>query len=194
MHCPICIESLSETDTGNLCPKGHGVLLTSKQLRDIENLTLSSAGDQSDAMLRAPSINCPQCGQSMEVVNYNSTGILIDACTICHIRWLDSKEAHKIQTLKQKISSNDGDYLAKIDSQLHAQGVSSMPPAQIASTQNAYDIRTLSQELGVEDQPSQVGGVIRSSRSRTVAFVAGIICIILLYIVYKYSVNYFGKI
>jgi len=100
MLCPICQKQLLEGDQWLECPDGHGSLVTGGQLIEMRE------GDGDDAAVRAydtganvtdhAKIACPYCGSEMVPSHYQSTETIIDVCTKCMFRWLDSGELKRI--------------------------------------------------------------------------------------------------
>lgn len=99
MKCPICFAGLEDDDKNKVrsCPKGHGALLLAKTLRSIRN-NEANLKTKPDTHLhdRNRKIDCPKCREQMSLVNFNGSGIMVDACTSCHSRWLDAGELNKI--------------------------------------------------------------------------------------------------
>jgi len=99
MNCPICSNNLKRDDSVFICPSGHGTLAGGKFLGQIEKASLDDEA-QTLQLNTEHKLNCPHCQQPMTKVNYNYTGIIIDSCTSCHYRWLDTGEAKKIKDYK----------------------------------------------------------------------------------------------
>jgi Zn-finger nucleic acid-binding protein len=115
MWCPFCKQKLNRQTAGYYtCPDSHGVLLSSRLLADMAQLQERRAPQQTNRMRHHPII-CPQCGNRMAAVDYKGTGVMIDSCTHCHSRWLDSGELHKIQTHKPTFKPEDLLLLLDID-------------------------------------------------------------------------------
>ncbi|MBI1857202.1 zf-TFIIB domain-containing protein [Candidatus Saccharibacteria bacterium] len=116
MLCPICSGKLTEQQKGLfMCPDGHGTLVTGKYLSDIETESVPHE-QQNKTLSHAKSvITCPHCSVAMQKVDYNSRGIIIDSCTNCHYRWLDSGEITKIKNFKSNIDIQDLLYVADVD-------------------------------------------------------------------------------
>lgn len=122
MTCPTCIKDLIELPLDcQICPDGHGVLLTANQLYE-KNDALVRAVDQRDAMspqaaYRQYPISCPSCGNEMSVVNYCNSGVMIDSCTQlgCHSRWLDGDELIRIKNRKLQIRPEDALFLSELE-------------------------------------------------------------------------------
>ena len=95
--CPLCQEHLTRTPRWHECPRGHGYLLTGKELAEIRQrqLTVPDTG-VSDTPVTHLQINCPVCGNRMAQTNYASSTTVIDTCPNCRYRWLDGGEQGKI--------------------------------------------------------------------------------------------------
>lgn len=116
MLCPICNNKLTEQQKGLLiCLDGHGTLITGKYLSDIK--VKSAPKEQPYSHSNSQQIICPHCKAQMQKVDYNNTNIVIDACTNCHYRWLDSGEVTKIKNYKPDISAQDLLFIANVDEQ-----------------------------------------------------------------------------
>lgn len=113
MNCPICTQELSIKDDYFYCPQKHGVLLGTKHLinRNIVEVEdfHETTGDTKIELV------CPKCSSKMHKTNYNSTEIIIDSCTKCHSRWLDSGEFTKIKNYKPNLTSEQLLHLLDID-------------------------------------------------------------------------------
>lgn len=119
MKCPFCKNTLkAHSDEHYICPVGHGTLLSSSILNDIEELSITDTTSAGKTRLQHQPISCPKCSKVMQIVDFNSTNILIDACTKCHSRWLDAGEVHKIKTHKPDIKPADLLFLAKVDAEI----------------------------------------------------------------------------
>lgn len=122
MLCPICSSQLTEYKSLFRCVNNHGTLITGKYLSDIEkNQTVSDADTQSSVDTKH-TIKCPHCSSTMQKVDYNSTKIIIDTCTNCHYRWLDSGEVSKIKNFKPDIDAKSLLFLMDIDKQIKEAG------------------------------------------------------------------------
>lgn len=94
ISCPICNKMLVETsDEVYECTSHHGILLHASDLpllRDRKlNLEYSNFSISDNLQTR---IDCPSCKNPMQKVNYAMSKEIIDACRICHFRWIDSGE------------------------------------------------------------------------------------------------------
>jgi Zn-finger nucleic acid-binding protein len=119
MLCPTCHEALAG-DKSLTCHSKHGFLIPSTFLVDIEEALVSDSSTPTSNTKHI--IACPNCGKPMQKVDYNHTGVHIDACTNCHYRWLDAWEIHKIQNHKPQMKPEDLLFLTNFDEQVKAQG------------------------------------------------------------------------
>lgn len=101
-----------------MCPDGHGTLVTGKYLSDIEKSPHLDETKNTSSADSAHQIVCPHCSTEMQKVDYNSTDIIIDACTNCHYRWLDSGEVTKIKNHKPNIAAQDLLSIAYVDERI----------------------------------------------------------------------------
>lgn len=120
MRCPICNKNLTDQHKGLfVCPDGHGTLVTGKYLSDIEESPEVNETKSSSAVDSKHQIICPHCSSEMHKVDYNSTDIIIDSCTNCHYRWLDSGEITKVKNFKPSIKAEDLLFIADLDDKIH---------------------------------------------------------------------------
>lgn len=117
MLCPICSSQLTEHQGLFRCPANHGTLVTGKYLSDIEEKPHAEA-HSSPSVDTKHAIQCPHCSKEMHKVDYNSTDIIIDACTNCHYRWLDTGEIRKIKDFKPDIKAKDLLFIFSVDEQI----------------------------------------------------------------------------
>lgn len=114
--CPICSSELVAQNGIFLCPQQHGLLLTSRQLRDAKREKRHAL---QPAKTHVPdsqqNVTCPNCGQPMHKVNYNDMEIVIDSCLKCHYRWLDTGELDRIVSHKPDMSPEDILFVAELD-------------------------------------------------------------------------------
>ncbi len=95
--CPLCHESMKNIGTHFACPNNDGILLSGKNLNDLRNNKLKlNLADTGVAPERTQALQCPSCGNTMELLAYNSSDQIIDTCTHCPYRWLDTHDALKI--------------------------------------------------------------------------------------------------
>ena len=64
-----------------MCPDGHGTLVTGKYLSDIEISPYLDETKNTRSVDSKHQVVCPYCSVKMHKVDYNSTDIIIDACT-----------------------------------------------------------------------------------------------------------------
>lgn len=119
MLCPLCNKKLTEQQNDLfICPRGHGTLVTGKYLSDIEAKPVPAEHAPKVSANVPQIINCPHCSTAMQKVDYNGMAIIIDACTNCHYRWLDSGEVTKIKHYKPKINALDLLFISDMDEQI----------------------------------------------------------------------------
>jgi Zn-finger nucleic acid-binding protein len=108
MKCPICNAELVERDQVFVCQRGHGTLMAGKLLGELKKLDFPDepASGEARADDKKP-LTCPHCSAQMQKVNYNDSGIIIDACTNCPYRWLNAGEIKKIEDFKPNIHPQD---------------------------------------------------------------------------------------
>lgn len=120
MVCPLCKQTLQESNSALLCPTGHGALITGKLLSNIKEEASAQQGKSvgEDLVSTAKVISCPNCDYKMEKVDYNHTGVVIDTCTNCPYRWLDAGEIAKIKNYKPNMQPRDLLFLADFNAKL----------------------------------------------------------------------------
>lgn len=121
MNCPVCGKKLVEQKEGYLiCPAGHGALVDAKYLRSQKMKPL--AEDEINQLelpaQRMSNIICPHCQHWMQKSNYNDSGIIIDACTNCEYRWLDTDEVKRVKKLKLHTNPNELLFVDEINQKL----------------------------------------------------------------------------
>lgn len=97
LHCPICNAVLENKGHYLSCPKGDGILLNGAALEQLHKGGLKIPGfSKNSSKRRKDNIVCPSCGHTMEQIAYNGGSTIIDTCTHCPYRWLDSGEANAL--------------------------------------------------------------------------------------------------
>ncbi len=106
LPCPICRSDMDNNGRFYACPAHHGVLLTGANLIDAKNGTLAlpsfSQPQHSD---RCRKLSCPSCGNAMNHVDYNGSGVMIDSCSECVYRWIDNGELQPLIIQASKMKS-----------------------------------------------------------------------------------------
>lgn len=93
LTCPVCQADMPNVDSHFSCPAGHGTLLTGSQLAQLKDGELQIAAQNSAYNQQRGDIPCPACGQVMHPTAYNGrSDLIIDSCTNCPYRWLDTTE------------------------------------------------------------------------------------------------------
>ena len=65
------------------------------------------------------SLSCPDCGESMRVVNYGGdSGVFVDRCERCAGIWLDQQELEKIQLLMEQWADEAPQQLRELSTEL----------------------------------------------------------------------------
>lgn len=97
LPCPICKAPMTVKTNWLECPNSHGILINGRYVIEIREKRLK-AEELIACAIEHGEIICPNCGSTMNKVNYQSTGVMIDSCSECPFRWLDTNEASKIIT------------------------------------------------------------------------------------------------
>lgn len=122
MHCPVCAATLTQQNSSNhlfSCPNGHGTLVTGKFLHNIEEESREDKSVVTSHTNTSHELACPHCSNTMHKVDYNHTGVIIDACVSCHYRWLDAGEINKIKQFKPTTDARDLLFIAGVDERIH---------------------------------------------------------------------------
>jgi len=103
MNCPDCRAPLRQTDYHGInideCPSCLGRWFDRDELRKAKDRTDQYlrwldfdlfAGDASSPAITGFARLCPRCSLKMGVVAYETSGALVDKCSICHGVWLDT--------------------------------------------------------------------------------------------------------
>jgi Zn-finger nucleic acid-binding protein len=119
MVCPICNTQLTSRQKDLfMCANGHGTLVTGKYLSDIEEAPAIAEPASKSSSDTKHEIACPHCSKTMHKVSHNGTSIIIDSCTNCQYRWLDSGEISKIKHFKPNIRTKDLLFITEVDEQI----------------------------------------------------------------------------
>jgi ribosomal protein L37AE/L43A len=97
MRCPLCNQQLAKRSGVFVCPKGHGTLVTGRYLSDIEQAANWPENADKVSSDTKQALTCPHCSHTMYKVNYNGTGIIIDACAHCHYRLFVAELDHQMR-------------------------------------------------------------------------------------------------
>lgn len=91
LSCPICRKVMTVQENWQLCPEGHGVLLSGRDIIGLRHHQLEIPADPTKAVKHGQ-LTCPNCHYQMQSVNYEDSGVEIDSCENCPFRWLDANE------------------------------------------------------------------------------------------------------
>ncbi|MDX1766149.1 MAG: hypothetical protein R3313_04325 [Candidatus Saccharimonadales bacterium] len=93
LDCPICNEQMPNEGGYFQCPKKHGALVHGRILGRVRSgeLRLNQQYEEHPKK-REHNLECTACGHEMQQVAYSGTSIIIDTCTHCPYRWLDSHD------------------------------------------------------------------------------------------------------
>lgn len=96
LKCPLCKAVLINHQTFFACPNNDGVLAFASLLFKIRNNKDGLKFVPSPAStIRSYDIHCPSCGNQMTRTPYLNSPTIVDTCTRCPYRWLDSVELAK---------------------------------------------------------------------------------------------------
>lgn len=96
MKCPVCQSVLSEQSHWYECPAQHGRLISGREIIAVKKGEINVTGLDEKSAASHKELTCPHCQANMEMVDYQSTGIIIDSCSKCHYRWVDAGELRRI--------------------------------------------------------------------------------------------------
>lgn len=93
MVCPRCSIKLTNFSEGiHKCLRGDGILISGATMTQLRKETIRLNSIQKSSNEEAAEIHCPNCDNLMHHVDYQKTGVVIDACVHCGYRWLDHGE------------------------------------------------------------------------------------------------------
>lgn len=99
IKCPLCGSVMINQGNYFSCPKGDGVLLNGSQLHNVKKGLQSLPNRAQQLAQRKTNLTCPACGKEMTRVAYDGSSTMIDSCTNCPYRWLDSGEYKPLPNL-----------------------------------------------------------------------------------------------
>lgn len=107
MKCPVCQTVLTK-EHGYLVCQDHGMLLTGAQLKETRSEQFDNKIIPKSQLVKskrqAEKLACPNCSKQMALVDYVHTGVMIDVCSACPHRWLDTGEMERIIAHKPDMS------------------------------------------------------------------------------------------
>ncbi|HEX4774735.1 MAG TPA: zf-TFIIB domain-containing protein [Candidatus Saccharimonadales bacterium] len=97
LKCPLCQQTMvmSDENSTQACPGGHGILLNAKDLRGLRHREFTFQADPTKTQKHDPLV-CPNCKNPMIEVDFEDSGVIIDSCEHCPFRWLDANEISEI--------------------------------------------------------------------------------------------------
>lgn len=110
MECPKCKIELDKKSIKGIevdeCDKCEGIWCDNKELKQVKDNTDSDLNwmdfdiwKHSEKFSAKPAkVNCPECGNLMNVIDYENTKVEIDFCEQCKGIWLDKNELENIIT------------------------------------------------------------------------------------------------
>lgn len=99
LKCPICNDDMIIGKYWFTCKNQHGILIQGPDLHKIKQ-KIHKVDRQASLPVQHAGLHCPNCGSKMHPVDYLKSGVIIDSCTQCAYRWLDTNEAYKISNPK----------------------------------------------------------------------------------------------
>ena len=124
--CPKCKIQLEPKAIGPVevdeCERCKGVWFDKDELRQAKDITDSDLNWMDFEIWKHPekfkpltkSYDCPSCGNSMNVIDYDNTKVEIDYCKNCRGIWLDKNKLKKIiQALEEEILTKSMDEYVK---------------------------------------------------------------------------------
>ena len=90
--CPVCQSALTDIANYFSCPNHHGILVYGYKLPLVKSGAISNPTELSENNGEHGLINCPACGTKMDQVPYAGSKTIIDSCSNCPYRWVDSGE------------------------------------------------------------------------------------------------------
>lgn len=99
LKCPICNTDMEIGQYWFTCKNQHGILIPGPDLHKIKQ-KIHKVNKSGGQPVQHEGLHCPSCGSKMHPVDYLKSGVIIDSCTQCAYRWLDTNEAYKISNPK----------------------------------------------------------------------------------------------
>lgn len=97
LKCPLCQVVMNYSGDYFVCPKNHGILITGKDLAQVTKGNMTVIIEQPlEKISNDHNLQCPSCANNLKKVKYNWGQEIIDSCTSCAYRWLDSQEIAKL--------------------------------------------------------------------------------------------------
>jgi Zn-finger nucleic acid-binding protein len=91
LNCPTCQKPMAMEHNIHVCPDGHGILISGRELLQLHDgslkLQVTAPRPQQHGALM-----CPFCKHEMLISNYLEGKTVIDSCPNCTFRWLDADE------------------------------------------------------------------------------------------------------
>lgn len=93
--CPLCNKTLIKNKYWFECPDYDGIMINSRHLIKINDNEIQPPKITNPPKTHG-TLKCPNCQNELTPTNYQNGKIVIDSCTKCTIRWLDSGEINRI--------------------------------------------------------------------------------------------------
>ncbi len=120
-RCPVCRHHLEPSVKDSyVCPQKHGILIEDGHLSNedgqvLQQIEAREGSDLESGTDNYRSITCPHCEAKMDYIDYNFTGVMIDACTRCNYRWIDQDQLAKTKSLPMTLAPADATFISKLD-------------------------------------------------------------------------------
>jgi Zn-finger nucleic acid-binding protein len=101
--CPVCSAQLVDGESWMECPLQHGMLITGEQMREYREghqTVVKTTDPYKDA--RETVLHCPYCTSEMVPTHFQGSQLVIDICSKCTYRWVDSLEAAGVLGIKKE--------------------------------------------------------------------------------------------
>lgn len=98
VKCPHCSERLAIGRSWMECPRGHGFLITGKQLKEERESSevINYTPEVAAKSIVGTGIMCPYCNNPTNAIPYQNGNVVIDVCSKCPHRWIDGGEIESI--------------------------------------------------------------------------------------------------
>jgi len=93
--CPLCNKILLRAEHWLECPDHDGIMINGGHIVEINKREIRPPQSISKPKIHGI-LECPNCHNKMQSINYQNRNVIIDTCTHCTMRWLDSGEADKM--------------------------------------------------------------------------------------------------
>lgn len=81
----------------------------------MQQIEAREGSDLESSTNRYRSIICPHCEAKMDYIDYNFTGVMVDACTRCNYRWVVPDQLAKLKDVPMTLTATDATFFSQLD-------------------------------------------------------------------------------